>query len=129
MSSNAYVYDQPAPAATPIPGVEHATWAGAQEGLSSLSLWHQNLAPGGCTPPHFHTCEEIVMCVAGRGEVHIGGKVHSFGAHQTVVLPANEVHQLFNVGTDTLVTTAVFPTTPVPVALPDGTALELPWRT
>lgn len=124
-----YVIDQPAPVPTPIPGVRHATWAGAAEGLQSLSLWRQAIEPGGATPPHSHTCDEIVLCLAGHGEVHIDGQVHRFGAHQTIVLPAGVPHQIFNTGPQPLETTAVFAATPVPVALPDGSALELPWRT
>ena len=30
-----YVHDQSRPAATPIPGVAHATWAGGQTGSAS----------------------------------------------------------------------------------------------
>ena len=129
MRPSTYVLPQPRPAATPIPGVQHATWAGSADGLSGLSLWRQSLAAGGATPPHSHPCEEAVMCLAGRGEVHIDGNVHAFGPQQTVVLPAHQVHQIFNVGEEPLEMTAVFAATPVPVALPDGTALELPWRT
>lgn len=123
-----YVLDQPAPSPTPLPGVHHATWAGAREGLSSLSLWRQSIDPGGATPPHSHTCDEIVLCLAGHGEVHIDGQVHRFGPDQTVVLPAGVPHQIFNTGDEPLQTTAVFAATPVPVALPDGSALQLPWR-
>ena len=124
-----YVHEQQAPAATPIPGVAHATLAGQAAGLRSLSVWRQSMEPGHCTPPHTHDCEEVVMCDAGRGEVHIGGRVHAFGAGQTLVLPAGVPHQIFSLGDAPLVTTAVFPATPVPVALPDGQALDLPWRT
>lgn len=124
-----YVIEQTQPAETPIPGVRHATWAGGAEGLKTLSLWRQTLAPGAATPPHSHSCEEVVMCLAGRGEVHIGGEVHRFGPHQTVVLPADVPHQIFNTGSEPLEMTAVFGATPVPVALPDGSTLELPWRT
>jgi quercetin dioxygenase-like cupin family protein len=123
-----YIHDQQPPAATPIPGVAHATLAGSAEGLRSLSVWRQEMAPGGCTPPHSHGCEEIVLCEAGSGEVHIAGEVHRFGAGQTVVLPPDVPHQIFNTGEAPLVTTAVFAATPVPVTLPDGAALELPWR-
>ena len=122
------VVEQPRPAPTPIPGVAHATWAGSRDGLRTLSLWRQSLAPGGATPPHAHPCEEIVMCLSGRGEVHIGGEVHAFGPQQTVLLPANVTHQLFNVGTEPLETTAVFAATPVGVTLPDGSSLEVPWH-
>lgn len=128
MTFSTYVVSQPRPEATPIPGVLHATWAGSRNGLSSLSLWRQSLAAGGCTPPHSHECEEIVMCLSGRGEVHIGNEVHPFGPEQTVLLPAKVPHQLFNVGPDPLEMTAVFSATPVAVALPDGSALELPWQ-
>jgi quercetin dioxygenase-like cupin family protein len=128
MHPSSIVVEQPRPEATPIPGVSHATWAGSRDGLQSLSLWRQSLAPGGATPPHSHPCEEIVMCLAGRGEVHIDGQVHVFGPQQTVLLPANVPHQLFNVGSEPLEMTAVFAATPVPVALPDGSALELPWH-
>lgn len=122
------VFDQPRPEATPIPGVAHATWAGAQEGLRGLSLWRQTLAPGAATPPHRHDCDEAVLCLAGWGELHIGGKVQRFGAEQTVVLPRGELHQIFNTGVLPLEIVGVFSGSPVGVQLPDGSALELPWR-
>ena len=124
-----YVHEQQQPVATPMPGVAHVTLAGQDHGLRELSVWRQAMAPGGCTPPHAHACEEVVMCDSGRGEVHIGGAVHPFRAGQTIVLPAGVPHQIFSTGDEPLVTTAVFPRNPVPVALPDGQALELPWRT
>ena len=68
------------------------------------------------------------MCLAGRGEVHLEGAVHRFGPEQTVLLPANVTHQIFNVGEEPLELTAVFSATPVAVTLPDGSALELPWH-
>lgn len=123
------VIDQQRPAATPIPGVAHATWAGSAEGLQGLSLWRQTLAPGACTPPHSHDCEEVVLCLGGRGEVHLAGKVHVFGPEQTVLLPPDVPHQIFNTGELPLEMMAVFSATPVGVRLPDGSALELPWRT
>lgn len=128
MRLSAFVLEQPRPQATSIPGVSHVTWAGSRDGLQSLSLWRQSLAPGGATPPHSHSCEEIVLCLAGRGEVHIAGEVHAFGPQQTLLLPANVPHQIFNVGNEPLETTAVFAATPVPVSLPDGSALEVPWH-
>lgn len=123
------ILSQPAPAATPIPGVAHVTLAGSAEGLTQLSLWRQSMDPGCCTPPHVHACEEVVLCESGRGEIHIAGVVHRFGPRETIVLPANVPHQIFNTGDEPLVSMAVFPATPVPVALPDGTSLDLPWRT
>lgn len=123
------VVEQDRPTPSPIPGVAHATWAGAQEGLSHLSLWRQSLAPGAATPPHAHDCDEVVLCQAGYGEVHIDGTAHRFGSDNTVVLPKGKVHQIFNVGSEPLEILGVFSATPVGTCLPDGEAIELPWRT
>ena len=122
------VFDQTRPEATPIPGIAHVTWAGELEGLKQLSMWRQTLAPGAATPPHRHDCDEIVLCLAGWGELHIDGGVQRFGADQTVVLPRNREHQLFNVGPMPLEIVAVLAATPVQVELPDGEPLPLPWR-
>jgi hypothetical protein len=74
----AKVIEQPRPTAAPIPGLDHATWAGQAEGLTQISLW----------------------CQAGVGEPQI----------PMVILGG-------------------FGATPVATWLPDGEALELPWRT
>lgn len=124
-----YVIEQPRPTAAPIPGLDHATWAGKDEGLTQISLWRQTLAPGAATPPHHHDCDEVVLCQAGVGELHIDGQVHRFGAHCTLVLPRGRAHQIFNVGAIPMEILGVFGATPVATFLPDGEALDLPWRT
>ncbi len=123
-----YVIEQTRPEPSPIPGVAHATWAGTAEGLTQLSLWRQTLAPGAATPPHSHDCDEVVLCLSGSGEVHIDGHVQRFGADSTIVLPRGPVHQLFNVGPMPLEIRGIFSATAVGTCLPDGQALELPWR-
>lgn len=123
-----YVHDQPRAQATPFAGIAHSTWAGRAEGLSQLSVWRQTLEPGAATPPHRHSCDEVVLCLSGWGELHINGQVRRFGADQTVTLPRDVNHQLFNVGPMPLELIAMFAASPVPVTSPDGTALELPWR-
>lgn len=123
-----YVHPAHEPTATPIPGVEHATWAAQAEGLSQLSLWRQRLAPGGATPPHRHDCDELVLCQSGEGELHIDGQVHRFTAGQVVTLPRNVMHQLFNVGRVPMEIVAVLAATPVEVFLPGDEPLALPWR-
>ena len=124
-----YVIEQPRLEPAAIPGIAHATWAGAADGLQQLSVWRQSVAPGGATPPHSHECDEVVLCLGGWGEVHIDGQAHRFGPDMTVVLPRGKLHQLFNVGTTPLETLAVFAATPVATRLPDGQAIDLPWRT
>lgn len=122
------VIEQPDPVDSPIPGVAHATWAGEEHGLTQLSVWRQTMAPGACTPPHSHGCDEVVLCLAGDGEVHSGGRVQRFGAGSTITLPAHEVHQLFNTGKEPIQILGLFAATPVPTHLPDGSELALPWR-
>jgi mannose-6-phosphate isomerase-like protein (cupin superfamily) len=123
-----YVIDRPAKSVDDIPGITHRTLAGQAEGLRRLSVWQQTMAPGAATPPHRHRCEEVVLVTRGEGEVHIGGAAYCFRAGQTLVLPPDVDHQIFNTGSGPLDTTAVFAATPVPVELPDGSPLALPWR-
>lgn len=123
-----HVIEQSRPQPTPIPGVAHATWAGRADGLAQISLWRQTLAPAAATPPHRHDCDEVVLCQAGHGEVHIDGTVHRFGPEQTVVLPKGAMHQIFNTGSRPMEILGIFGATPVAVFLPDDSPLELPWR-
>jgi quercetin dioxygenase-like cupin family protein len=115
-----FVFDRPAQPVDAIAGISHRTLAGQAEGLRHLSVWQQTMAPGAATPPHRHRCEEVVLVT--------GGEVHRIRAGQTLVLPPDVDHQIFNTGSGPLDTTAVFAATPVPVDLPDGTPLALPWR-
>lgn len=124
-----YVVEQTRPSPVAIPGLAHATWAGQQEGLQQISIWRQTLQAGAATPPHRHDCDEVVLCQSGRGELHVEGQVHGFAAGSTVVLPRGRLHQIFNAGAEPLEITGIFGATPVGTFLPDGEALELPWRT
>ena len=112
-----------------LPGIEHLTLAGAAQGLSRLSMWRQAMAPGSATPPHRHDCEEVVLVLEGRGEVHIAGKPIAFGPDTTLVLPADVPHQIFNTGSVPLVTVAAFSSAPVGTFHPEGVPLALPWET
>ena len=62
------------------------------------------------------------------GEVHTEGSVQRFGADCTLVLPQGRDHQIFNVGPQPMEIVGLFGATPVLTRLPDGSALELPWR-
>lgn len=110
-----------------LPGIEHVTLAGSENGLKNLSIWRQSIAPGGATPPHRHDCEEVVLISAGRGEVSLNGKVHPFGPDTTLVIPRNAPHQITNVGDDFLELVGVLAMSPVEVFFPDGRPIELPW--
>ena len=124
-----YVIDNHQLPRAALPGIEHQTLANADNGLTRLSVWRQSMAPGAATPPHSHDCDEVVLCLSGSGEVHSEGRVQRFGADSTVVLAQGRDHQLFNVGPEPLEIVGLFGATPVLTRLPDGSAIELPWRT
>ena len=124
------MYVIPANAAIPpsaIPGIAHRTLARYGDGLESMSVWKQTMAPGGRTPPHRHDCDETVVVLAGSGVLLIDGRALPFAAGDTLVLPAGRVHQIVNDGTEPVVTVAAFASSPVVTALPDGQTIELPW--
>lgn len=123
------VIEQSRPVDTSLPGVAHATWAGQADGLEHISIWRQTLAPGAATPSHRHDCDEVVLCLSGWGEVHTENRVQRFGADNMVVLPKGHDHQLCNVGSQPLEIVGLFGATPVLTRLPDGKAIDLPWRT
>lgn len=110
-----------------LPGLDHVTLAGSENGLKNLSIWRDRIAPGGATPPHRHDCEEVVLIQAGRGELHLDEQVHRFGPDTTLVVPRNAVHQIINVGDGPLELIGVFAVSPVAVFFPDGQPIELPW--
>lgn len=123
------VIPQNHPEPTEIDGVAHATWAGQAQGLSQLSLWRQSMQPGTATPPHCHDCDEVVLCTAGQGEVHVDGQVHRFDAHSLLVFRRGQIHQIFNTGGQPLDTIGILGASPVVTRGPDGDALRLPWPT
>lgn len=111
-----------------LPGLEHVTLAGAEAGLTALSVWRQSIAPGGATPPHRHDCEEVVLVARGSGELHLEGRVLPFGPDTTLVVPRDAPHQILNTGDVPLEIHGIFSVSPVVVRFPDGTPLELPWE-
>lgn len=123
-----HVHAPVSPPESPIPGIAHATLAARGRGLESLSVWRQTIAPGQGTPPHRHDCEEVVVVLEGAGELLIGARRMAFGSGSTLVLPANEDHQIVNSGAAPLTLVATFSATPVGTFAPDGQPIELPWK-
>lgn len=112
-----------------LPGIEHRTLAGGDDGLKRLSVWEQAITRGMLTPPHRHDCEEVVLVTKGRGELHIGGEVHSFAEADVLIIPANAEHQIVNSGNDTLKLIAALSSSPVVAHFPNGDVIPLPWKT
>ena len=111
-----------------IPGIAHRTVAGHAQGVTSMEVWHQVMAPGTATPVHRHACEEVVVVISGSGRVVVGDQSFAFGANSTLIVPSDAVHQIVNDGSEPLVTVAALGTAPVRVRTADGAPLPVPWQ-
>lgn len=111
-----------------LPGLVHRTVAGHAQGVSSMEVWHQIMAPGAETPVHRHACEEVIFVIAGSGQLTLEDEVSDFQANSTLILPADAVHQLINTGREDLVLVAALGTAPVRVRTATGDPLPVPWQ-
>jgi quercetin dioxygenase-like cupin family protein len=101
--------------------------AGHAQGLQSMEVWMQTMAPGAVTPVHRHACEEVVVILSGAGEVTIDGATAPFCANTTLVVPPDAVHQIVNTGSEPLLLIAALGAAPVRVRTGDGAPLPVPW--
>jgi quercetin dioxygenase-like cupin family protein len=111
-----------------LPGLIHRTIAGHAQGVSSMEVWHQVMAPGAETPIHRHACEEVILVLAGSGRVIVEGEASEFQASSTLIVPPDVVHQLVNTGSEDMVLVAALGTAPVRVRTASGEALPVPWQ-
>ena len=72
--------------------------ATASRGAEEVSVIRQRQQPGGGNPPHAHDREEVMLVTEGTVEVRIGDDVVTLRAGDTLVVPAETVHQLANAG-------------------------------
>lgn len=111
-----------------LPGLVHRTVAGHAQGISSMEVWHQIMAPGAETPVHRHACEEVIFVFSGSGRITLEGEVSDFQANSTLIVPPDAVHQLANTGNEDLVLIAALGTAPVRVRTATGDPLPVPWQ-
>lgn len=52
----------------------------------------------GHVPPHYHDCEEILLCTDGEGILFIGEEPHTIVSGTALVIPAGVPHCLYNTG-------------------------------
>ncbi len=110
-----------------LPGLEHQTLAGCQDGLKSFEIWRQTIAAHAATPVHSHACEEVILVMGGSGVCRFEDREIPFKADQTLVIPGNVVHQICNTGDEDLHIIATLAASPVEVKSETGAAISLPW--
>ncbi len=111
-----------------LPGLVHQTIGGRQDGLTSMEVWMQTMAPGASTPVHRHACEEVILVLSGSGTCIVGDKEFSFGPNSTLVLEPDVVHQLINTSSEEMKLVAALGMAPVRVKTADGHPLPVPWE-
>jgi quercetin dioxygenase-like cupin family protein len=72
--------------------------ATASRGAQEVSVIRQRQQPGGGNPPHTHDREEVMLVTEGSVEVRIGDDTVRLQAGDTLVVPAQTLHQLANSG-------------------------------
>lgn len=111
-----------------LPGLRHQTIAGHKQGVRTLEVWLQTMAPGAATPVHCHACEEVVLVLSGSGTCAVGDETFSFGPNTTLILEPDVVHQIVNTSSEDMKLVAALGMAPVRVKTADGAALPLPWE-
>ena len=96
--------------------------AGPQTGLRSATHF-VGYIPRGRAPEHFHTYNEVIYVLDGKGVMHAEGNDWPVGPGSCIQLPARIVHCLENTGDDVMRVVAVFRPAGSPAAAyyPDGT--------
>jgi len=110
-----------------LPGITHQTVGGHLQGVKSMEVWVQTIAPGAATPLHCHACEEVIVVLTGSGECTVAGKTTTFGPNTTLIVEPDVVHQIVNTSSDDMKLIAAFGMAPVRVKTAGGEALPVPW--
>lgn len=111
-----------------LPGLDHRTLAGPDNGMKNLEVWGQTIAAGSGTPVHRHACEEAIVILEGSGTLTVNGEQTAFGPNSTLIIPADAVHQIVNSGNTNMVLIAALSMAPVKVRHEDNQAMPLPWQ-
>lgn len=111
-----------------LPGIRHQTVAGHLQGVKTMEVWVQVLAPGAETPVHRHDCEEVIHVLSGRGTCTVEGRTVEFGPDTTLIVERDAVHQLVNTSGEDMKLVAALGMAPVRVRTAEGDALHVPWE-
>lgn len=111
-----------------LPGLRHQTIGGQKQGIHTMEVWLQTMAPGAATPVHCHACEEVILILSGSGICTVGDEAFTFGPNSTLILEPDVVHQIVNTSNEEMRLVAALGMAPVRVKTADGAALPVPWE-
>jgi quercetin dioxygenase-like cupin family protein len=75
---------------------------GPDDGCPTFAMRQFIVAPGGCTPRHHHDYEHEVLILAGEGTAFAQNADHPIKPGDVLFIPANELHQFRNTGSEPL---------------------------
>lgn len=110
-----------------LPGLTHQTIAGHRQGVKTMEVWKQSMAPGAATPVHRHNCEEVILVLTGSGICTVGDRQVPFGPNSTLIVEPDAVHQIVNTSDEVMHLVAALGMAPVRVTTADGERMALPW--
>jgi len=82
-----------------VKGASMSIMIGRHNNAPHFAMRSFAVEPGGYTPKHQHDYEHEVFVVSGQGTVLLEGKLHPIRGGDTILVPANELHQ-FTVSDD-----------------------------
>lgn len=88
-----------------MPGATQVTMQmllGPQDQCPNFAMRKFTVQPGGFTPRHQHDYEHEVLVLKGCGTAFSPGGNHALKPGDVVFVPANELHQFLNTGTENL---------------------------
>lgn len=111
-----------------LPGLRHQTIGGHKQGVKTMEVWLQTMAPGAATPVHRHACEEVILVLSGSGTCTVGNETLPFGPNSTLILEPDVVHQIVNTSDTEMRLVAALGMAPVRVRTAEGDPLPVPWE-
>ena len=91
-------------------GVSGRVVIGRNDDANHFCMRVFEIAPGGHTPRHIHDWEHEIFIHAGIGEAYGLGTWHPLQAGDVLFVPANEDHQIRNIGKELFIFVCLIPT-------------------
>ena len=92
-----------------VRGVTGRVAIGQADGATNFCMRVFELSPEGHTPRHQHECEHEIFFHAGKGEIYKDGQWETVKAGSAAFIPGNEIHQIRNRGSETLIFVCLIP--------------------
>lgn len=84
-------------------------WAFVTNEKADVAVIVEEIAVGDRVPLHRHQIDEVIIFLAGEGEVRVDGETHEVRTGDLVIIPAGAAHGTKNIGGEAVRICAFFP--------------------